>query len=306
MAQANSNIESAKASLYSTLATRDELVEGFSAGVLMFGDISAWRDFRQGMLPGDDVEQLKQNLLVLGYVATDSFEVDPNFDSEAVEAIKNMQADLGVIVTGHIDFGDVVFLLGTSVVDSSQSFPNLSISVTTGSTLVSLTPIERIETEIRSDGTISTSTESLQRVSTTLEVASQDLIDIGSVANIELPDESVVLGTVIEIGSVAVVPQGGQSGNPYLEVSVAIDGDVSLPQWTGATVTVSITKKLASNVLAAPVTSLLALLDGGYALEIVESGSTRLVPVETGIYADGWVEVDGIGLDAGIEVIVPR
>ena len=82
---------------------------------------------------------------------------------------------------------------------------------------------------------------------------------------------------------------------------------MSLPEWTGATVTVSITKELAKNVLSVPVTSLLALLDGGYALEVRESGSmTKLVPVETGIYADGWVEVTGQGLEAGIEVVMPK
>ena len=83
--------------------------------------------------------------------------------------------------------------------------------------------------------------------------------------------------------------------------------DLSLPEWTGATVTVSITKELAENVLSVPVTSLLALLDGGYALEVQESGSiTKLVPVKTGIYADGWVEVTGQGLEAGTEVVMPK
>ena len=79
-----------------------------------------------------------------------------------------------------------------------------------------------------------------------------------------------------------------------------------LPEWAGAPVVVSVTSRLSSNVLAAPVTGLLALLGGGYALEIWENGSSRLTPVDVGMYADGWVEVDGKGIEEGAIIVVPR
>jgi hypothetical protein len=85
-----------------------------------------------------------------------------------------------------------------------------------------------------------------------------------------------------------------------------LDDDIGLPEWTGADVTVFVTKELASNVLAAPVTSLLALLDGGYALEVYRDGIIELVPIELGIYSDGWVEVYGPGLNSVTEVVVPE
>jgi hypothetical protein len=307
LVQLNSSLDSAKASLSIALSAKDELIEGLFATVLMFGDIPAWRGFQEGMSPGEDVNQLEENLLALGYASSDSFLVDNNFDTDTVEAIQTMQDELGLVVEGEIDLGEVVFFPGKSVVEASSSFPSIGTYVTTDSVAVSLTPIERTQMEIGPLGKVSTRTESLQRVSTSLEVSSQDLIEVGSEVNIELPDESVVKGRVIDIGNVAVIPQGGQSGDPYLEVSVAMEGDLSLPEWTGATVTVSITKKLVENILSVPVISLLALLDGGYAVEVLESGSiTRLVPVETGIYADGWVEVTGQGLEAGIEVVMPK
>ena len=59
---------------------------------------------------------------------------------------------------------------------------------------------------------------------TTIEVADQNLIDIGSELRIELPDESLVSGTVLETGSIGVVPSGNRGGDPYFEVSVAADG----------------------------------------------------------------------------------
>jgi hypothetical protein len=50
---------------------------------------------------------------------------------------------------------------------------------------------------------------------------------------------------------------------------------------------------------------LLALAEGGYGLQIVESGGTRVVAVKTGLFADGRVEVSGAGLAAGLTVGVP-
>jgi hypothetical protein len=50
-----------------------------------------------------------------------------------------------------------------------------------------------------------------------------------------------------------------------------------------------------------PVQALLALAEGGYALE-TEGGD--LIGVETGAFADGFVEVAGQGLAEGLEVVV--
>ena len=129
----------------------------------------------------------------------------------------------------------------------------------------------------------------------------RDLVDEGSEVEIELPDESLVRGIVREVGTLAVVPQ---EGDPFLEVLIAVEGGTEYFEWTGATVTINVTKELASGVLASPVNGLLALLSGGYALEIVTPTGTTLIPVETGIYADGWVEVSGPGLQPGTEIVV--
>jgi len=52
-----------------------------------------------------------------------------------------------------------------------------------------------------------------------------------------------------------------------------------------------------------PVTALLALAGGGYAVEVPDGAATKLVAVETGLFADGYVEVSGV--EAGVEVVVP-
>jgi multidrug efflux pump subunit AcrA (membrane-fusion protein) len=48
---------------------------------------------------------------------------------------------------------------------------------------------------------------------------------------------------------------------------------------------------------------LLALGEGGYALQVAEGGKTRLVGVRTGMFAGDLVEVTGPGLTAGMRVV---
>ena len=61
---------------------------------------------------------------------------------------------------------------------------------------------------------------------------------------------------------------------------------------------------LTAALLAAP-SALLAQGDGGYAVQVVQNGTVRTVPVETGVFAGGKVEVSGSGLAEGMKVGVP-
>ena len=70
---------------------------------------------------------------------------------------------------------------------------------------------------------------------------------------------------------------------------------------------VSITERRDRNVLAVPVTALLALPGGGYAVRLSDP-ARRLIPVTTGLFDDatGVVEVTGRGLAAGQAVEVAQ
>jgi multidrug efflux pump subunit AcrA (membrane-fusion protein) len=57
-------------------------------------------------------------------------------------------------------------------------------------------------------------------------------------------------------------------------------------------------------VLAVPVRALLALSEGGYAVETVRNGVRKLVAVELGAFADGYVEISG-RVQPGTKVVVP-
>ena len=301
--QATKSLNSAVSSLNIALQNRKDLVEGYSASLLMFGDLPVWRDMKEGIGPGEDINQLKLNLIALGYGTTETLEVDSTFDPNTTTAIMKLQSDLNLISSGEVSFGEIIFASGTSMVNSSSTLPNMGEKINTGVELFLLTPIEKISTQIGSDGVINIASKSLQKVEIQVGVADQNLVVKGSEVEIELPDESTIVGLVDEVGSFAVVPQ---DGDPFLEISIAVEGSTEYFKWTGAVVTVNATKELAKGVLASPVNGLLALLTGGYALEIITETGTTLVPVETGIYADGWVEIHGSGLQPGTEIIVPN
>ena len=118
-------------------------------------------------------------------------------------------------------------------------------------------------------------------------------------------------GTVTSVGRVATVHSsnsGGSDSGPTVPVRIR----PTRPRATGsldqALVEVSITDRTVHNVLAVPVTALLARSGGGYAVEVVAGDGTHsLVRVRPGLFDDaaGMVQVSGSGLRAGQRVVVP-
>ena len=71
--------------------------------------------------------------------------------------------------------------------------------------------------------------------------------------------------------------------------------------------TVGLPSEKRENVLSVPVSALIALTAEQFGVELVEDGgSTRKVPVTTGMFAGGRVEVSGEGLAEGQRVVVPQ
>ena len=103
------------------------------------------------------------------------------------------------------------------------------------------------------------------------------------------------------------MPLGGgvDGSDAYVEVEIRPDEPID-EVWIGASVDVEVTAELAENALSVPVSALLALVEGGYAVEVPDGDGTRLIGVETGMFADGFVEIIGDGITDGLEVVVPR
>ena len=78
---------------------------------------------------------------------------------------------------------------GSSVIGSNTQFPQTGSMVTDKTTLLTLTPLQGVNTTIMSNGDVIEEATSLQRVSTQIDVADQTLVVVGTNVKIELPND---------------------------------------------------------------------------------------------------------------------
>lgn len=245
---------------------------------LLQGERPAWRPFLDGMDDGADVEQLERNLQRLGY---DPGEPDREFDDDTIAAIEAWQEDRGREVTGQIELGTVAF--------AATGFRVGALIAAKGST-------------VAPGGAVYETSSLDQEVVIELDPNDLDLVTLGAVVTVVLPDDTEVPGEIAEIGKV-VRRSGPEPDSPgVLDVIVSIDAtSFDLER---APVEVEVESDRASGVLAVPVRALVSLSDGGYAVEVREGADSRLIGVSIGDFAGGLVEVEG-DLDEGDSVVVP-
>ena len=249
--------------------------------VLMFGEVPAYRTLSSGV-EGRDVRQLQRNLLALGFDDGGDLEVTGEFDSDTTEAVRDWQEDLGVGRTGVVELGDVAFTPGARRMGAHTLV--IGSGVAPGAQVASTTSLERV-------------------VTLDLSASDQGLVAEGDRVEVELPSGDRVNGRVSDVANVAETDPEDPQAEPTVEVSVRLLRRVGT-ELDEAPVTVDVETSRATNALAVPVQALLALGEGGYAVEVVDSPSrSHLVGVETGTFADGFVEVSGDGIDQGLEVV---
>ena len=156
-------------------------------------------------------------------------------------------------------------------------------------------------------------------VTVSLAVADASIVTAGDRVDVTLPSGDAVPGKVTGIGTVATASSdstaatggGGGGGSDAtdtstIDVEIRVTDAKALGDLATAPVTVAFTRQRATGVLSVPVTALLALADGGYAVEVSDGGgATHLVRVTPGLFsAGGYVEVQG-DVEDGDEVVVP-
>jgi hypothetical protein len=167
---------------------------------------------------------------------------------------------------------------------------------------------------VQSGAPIITASSTSRQVVIALDAAAQTEVRVGDPVVITLPNNDTTPGVVSFVGAVATEPSASSAG---LESSstptIMVDVTPRNPRATGdldeAPVEVSITNASVNKALVVPVNALLALANGGYALEEIGSkGVHHLVAVTLGLFddADGLVQVSGSGLAAGQRVVVPN
>jgi peptidoglycan hydrolase-like protein with peptidoglycan-binding domain len=251
---------------------------------LLYGTVPAYRDFRLGMSDGEDVKELEQNLIALGFADSSNLSVSGHFDSYDVAAIKRLQKAIGVAQTGVISLGQVVFLPGAIRITS--------VTATLGSMAQPGAPM-------------ATATSTTRRVLVNLSANQQSKVKVGDKVTITLPNRKTTDGTVSSVGTVAT-SSGNGGGTPTIEVLITPIDPAATGTLDAAPVSVAIVTAQVADVLAVPVTALLAQKDA-YVVEVVDaSGQHRFVPVTIGLFDDssGLVQVEGAGLAAGQKVVV--
>ena len=97
----------------SILGRGDTLVEiDREPVVLMFGEIPAFRTLAVDV-KGDDVFQLEENLVALGFGDEDGFVVDGDYDSATARAVTAWQVSVGASPDGVVNLGDIYFTPST-------------------------------------------------------------------------------------------------------------------------------------------------------------------------------------------------
>jgi len=242
---------------------------------LLYGRLPVYRTLSPGM-EGPDVKQLELNLRALGY---SGFTVDEEFGTATATALKDWQGDLGLPETGTLAPGSVLIAPGEIRVAERKT----SVGERAGGPVFTYTGTER-------------------RVMVDLDVQYQRLAKKGAKVTIELPEGGTLEGTITNVGTVATAGQGDDPAT--IDVTIAVRGRTSVP-YDRAPVLVKLIAERHEGVLAVPIGALLAQPSGGYAVQVVENGRTRTLPVETGVFTQGKVEISGPGLAEGMKVGVP-
>ena len=256
--------------------------------LLLCGPVPAYRTLQSGDV-GEDVRQLNQNLHALGDDA--GFEIDPNdnaFTQKTAKALEVLQHSTGLAVTGALEIGDAVFL--PESVRIAQVTGELGGSAQPGAAVL-------------------TATSDTPEVQVALDPSQQGAVKAGDAAQITLPDNTSVMGTVDRVGTVAQVSAGqnGNAGAATIPAYISLDHPEAARGFDGAPVQVDITTGGVEDAMSVPVTALVGTSGGGFAVEVVRSdGQHELVAVTLGLFdsAGGRVQVEG-ALHAGDRVVVP-
>jgi hypothetical protein len=113
---------------------------------------------------------------------------------------------------------------------------------------------------------------------------------------------------VASVGSQTETSSTDPQADPSVPVEIAVDRPATAKAFDSGTVDVVLERSRDENVLVLPVTALLALREGGYAVQIVDpsqGNGYRLGAVKIGTVADDEVAVTGDGIKPGVEVRVP-
>jgi peptidoglycan hydrolase-like protein with peptidoglycan-binding domain len=248
---------------------------------LFYGSVPLFRPLVE-KAEGRDVRQLERNLRELGY---GGFTADGLFSAATTKAVMRWQRDLDLPETGKIQVGEIIYAAGAVRVARHT----VRVGASAAGELMSVTGTKK-------------------SVIAEAQVGEDAWAEPGTKVTVVLPEGPTVAGTVKGVAPAASSSDGDgtgeDDGQSTIRVTVEVRDQDRLSDRADAPVAVRYVLRQRKNVLTVPVAALLALAEGGYGLEVVDGGSTRVVAVELGLVSGGQVEVTG-DVEAGMTVGMP-
>jgi peptidoglycan hydrolase-like protein with peptidoglycan-binding domain len=254
--------------------------------VLLTGTVPAYRPLSTASENGDDVRQLERALVKLGH--GDDLAVDRNFTSATADAVRDWEKDLGRDdPDGTVELADVVFAQGPVRV------ADLPVSV---------------GTQVQAVTSVLTVSSKVKVAEVDLEVGRSDQVGAKDVVTVSLPNGKDTRGRVASVGSDPQTNAADPSAEPTVPMVVTLTEPGAAADFDSGSVEVTIEQSRDDGVLAVPVTALLALAEGGFAVEVVDPDAPagyRLLGVRTGAITDEYAGISGDGVREGLTVVVP-
>jgi peptidoglycan hydrolase-like protein with peptidoglycan-binding domain len=246
---------------------------------VFFGDTPLYRTLDNPDLQGPDVTVVADNLAALGYkVGTRPKDrTKTPFSAAISDALKKWQKSAGLADSGTLDIGQVTVLSGPMRVSAVTA--QLGDAVNTP--LLTITPTSKV-------------------VTVSVDATEVGAIKTGVTATIVRPDSKEVPGRVTDVSTTVDGGKEGSQGPPKVAITVAPDNEQDLAAYDSAPVTIKVTTETHPGVLAVPVGALVALREGGYAVQLPDG---TLKAVQTGMFAKDLVEISGSGVSAGMQVV---
>jgi hypothetical protein len=261
-------------------------VDNGSPVVLLYGTVPDWRTLDAGVT-GADVSQLNHDLVRLGDAGSaDIASAGWDYYSwETTVGVQRLEEHLGVsFPPGSLSLGQVVF--------EPEAIRVIRVTGSYGGP---------------ASGPVLEATSDEHVVTIPLDASQQSEVKAGDAVSVTLPDGTSTPGVVSAVGTVAISTSGQNGTVTTIPVRVTLTDPSAAGSLDQAPVTVYITTAAARDVLAVPVTALLARSPVGYVVEVAGPGSTRrYVPVKVGPVFDdnsGLVQVTG-ALTPGQRVVV--
>jgi hypothetical protein len=156
-------------------------------------------------------------------------------------------------------------------------------------------------------------TSTRQVVTVSLDPSKQSEAKVGERVTVEMPAGNTVDGRVSAVSSVAQTSSNSDNGNgsgnsgpnnnpsSTIPVTISLSRRHAVGSLDQAAVSVNFAQARANHVLSVPVTALVAIAGGQYAVQAA-AAPHQLIPVTTGLFAAGYVQISGRAIHPGLQV----